>query len=165
MKIYVVVTCRSDDEGNNSAESFVFTNQQEAKNKISELYKSELAWFENAVYDPESIDDCHSDLSFDIIDMDCSGLASNAHIEEKELLLSVDDIQNILNPVPTNSVGTQLKMVMLTEFMEENNLSARELARQLDCSFSRICNYLTGKTPITKSFRNLVRAKYNVEII
>ena len=165
MKIYIVVLCRSDEDGNNSAKSFVFTNQQEAKNKVSELYKSEIAWFENAVYNPDAVDDCHSDSSFDITDMDCSGLASNAHIEEKELLLSIDDIQNILNPFPTNSSGTQLKIVMLTEFMEENNLSTRELARQLDCSFSRICNYLSGKTPITKSFRNLVRAKYNVEII
>ena len=161
-KIFIVVINRSDDDGELTQEVEVFTNHQQALDYLHDVHESELKWFTDAVYDPESIDDDYSDGSgyFELTDMDCSGLKSVGQVFEKDIELSVSDIFP-----ETNSMGTQLKMMTLEDFMSENKLSARELARQLECSFSRICNYLTGKTPITKSFTKLVREKYNIEII
>ena len=162
--LYILTICRDDDEGNLSSENKVFTDKQEAIKALHEIHESELNWFNNAVYDTDSVDDSSDDSSFDIFDMDCSGLKSTGSLREFEIEIPSPVTQEELLQ-RTNKSGTQLKMMTLEDFMKENNLTAAELARQLDCAKSRICNYLRGETQVTKSFRNLVRAKYNIEII
>lgn len=160
MKIFLVTVAYTDYYGNLGGVSQVFTSAQEALNRVEQIHEEYKVSFAGC-----NTDDTYQlgDRSFEFTVFD--GDNEYGEIEfQKSVCIQELEI-NIPEPPAKSAGGTQVRMMTLKEFVDESGLSGAELARQLDCSKSRVCGYLRGESIPTKAFRNLIRNKFNVELI